>query len=99
MDALDRDALTTFLVTFVAYGLGRAGLLPQNAVVVAVILLAVVFVFAAAVLWSDNDEVDNPVFEGDFEGLFEPNPRQECIDVSEGAQATNQISLWKFLAP
>ncbi len=50
MDALDRDALTTFLVTFVAYGLGRAGLLPQNAVVVAVILLAVVFIFAAAVL-------------------------------------------------
>ena len=50
MDALDRDALTTFLVTLVAYGLGRAGLLPQNAVGIAVILLAVVFVFAAAVL-------------------------------------------------
>ena len=50
MDALDRDALITVLVTFVANGLGRAGLLPQNVVKYAVILLAVVFVFAAAVL-------------------------------------------------
>ncbi len=49
MDAFDRDALITVLVIFVAYGLGRAGLLPQNSFlfVVAVILLAVFFIFAA----------------------------------------------------
>ena len=47
MDAIDRDTLTVFFVTFVAYGLGRAGLLPHPSSFI-LVLLAVVFILAAA---------------------------------------------------
>ena len=52
MDAIDRDTLTTLVVTFVVYGLGRAGLLPRNIPyhIVLIVVLAVVLILAAAVL-------------------------------------------------